>query len=118
MRWPFEDWGADAVFVGHDHVYERLLVDQNGDGDKIPFFITGAGGRSLYGFGAPAAGSAVRYNDDFGTMIVEAADDSVNFKFLSINKAHGAAGLIDDYTITRTGTVEKATWGLIKALYR
>ncbi len=46
MRWPFEDWGADAVFAGHDHVYERLLADQNKDGKAIPYFTTGAGGRA------------------------------------------------------------------------
>ena len=26
MRWPFETWGADIVFAGHDHVYERSRV--------------------------------------------------------------------------------------------
>lgn len=27
MRWPFGDWGANAVLAGHVHVYERLLID-------------------------------------------------------------------------------------------
>src|SRR5262249_29155524 len=22
MRWPFHEWGAEAVFTGHDHTYE------------------------------------------------------------------------------------------------
>ena len=27
MQWPFAAWGAQAVLTGHDHTYERLLVD-------------------------------------------------------------------------------------------
>ncbi len=27
MRWPFGEWGATAVLAGHDHVYERVVVD-------------------------------------------------------------------------------------------
>jgi hypothetical protein len=118
MRWPFEDWGADAVFAGHDHLYERLMVDQNKDGKTIPYVVTGAGGRDLYNFGTPLAESVVRYNSDFGAMIVEATDKYMNFKFYSINTSHGTAGLVDDYTITRNRTVEEATWGMIKALYQ
>ncbi|MEN9563157.1 MAG: hypothetical protein RIR73_1401, partial [Chloroflexota bacterium] len=38
MRWPFKEWGADAVLTGHDHIYERLQV--NG----IPYFVNGIGG--------------------------------------------------------------------------
>ena len=118
MRWPFEDWGADAVFAGHDHVYERLSVDQNKDGKAIPYFIVGAGGRDLYNFGTPLEESVVRYSSDFGAMIVEATDEYMSFKFYSINTSHGTAGLVDDYTITRNRTVEEATWGMIKALYQ
>src|SRR4029450_10472255 len=32
MQWPFESWGATAVLNGHDHDYERILRDDNGDG--------------------------------------------------------------------------------------
>ena len=27
MQWPYEEWGATAVLAGHDHVYERILRD-------------------------------------------------------------------------------------------
>ena len=118
MRWPFEAWGADVAFAGHDHVYERLLVDQNGDGNPIPYLVTGAGGRDLYEFGTPLEESVVRYSSDFGALIVEATDEYMNFKFYSINTSHGTAGLVDDYTITRNRTVEEATWGAIKEIYR
>src|SRR6185503_14372551 len=26
MQWPFKDWGADLVLVGHSHNYERLSI--------------------------------------------------------------------------------------------
>ena len=49
MQWPYEAWGATAVFAGHDHVYERIIrADGNGDGNDFAYFTTGAGGRSLY----------------------------------------------------------------------
>ena len=117
MRWPFEDWGADAVFAGHDHVYERLSVDQNKDGKAIPYFIVGAGGRDLYNFGTPLEESVVRYSSDFGAMIVEATDEYMSFKFYSINPSHGKAGLIDDFKIPRNPTVDEATWGMIKTIF-
>ncbi len=31
LQWPFEAWGADAVIAGHDHTYERILRDDDGD---------------------------------------------------------------------------------------
>jgi tartrate-resistant acid phosphatase type 5 len=117
MRWPFEDWGADAVFAGHDHVYERLAVDQNKDGKTIPYFTTGAGGKSLYDFGPPLAESVVRYSSGYGAMIVEATDEHMSFKFYSINTSHGKAGLVDDFTLPRNPTVEESAWGMIKTLY-
>ncbi|HKQ69905.1 MAG TPA: carbohydrate-binding protein [Polyangiaceae bacterium] len=27
MQWPFKDWGADVVLNGHDHTYERIIVN-------------------------------------------------------------------------------------------
>ena len=37
MRWPFEDWGVDAVISGHVHVYERIFRDDNGDKNLVYF---------------------------------------------------------------------------------
>ena len=96
MQWPYEDWGATAVFAGHDHVYERILKDDNGDSNDIVYFTTGAGGRSLYNFGTPVAGSQVRYNDDYGSMLIEADNSSITFEFCSIT---GGGTLIDTYTV-------------------
>lgn len=96
LQWPFQAWGATAVMAGHDHVYERIL--KNG----FPYFVNGTGGKSLYGFSStPEPGSMVRYNSDYGGMIIEANEDSLNFKFYSIA---GGGTLIDNYTIHASPT--------------
>jgi hypothetical protein len=50
MRWPFEEWGASAVFFGHDHDYERFMLDKNVDGKKIPYVVVGTGGQPSRAF--------------------------------------------------------------------
>jgi len=93
MQWPFGAWGATAVLTGHNHHYERILKG------GFPYFVDGSGGRSLYSFNStPEPGSVVRYNADYGAMLIEANDDSITFNFYSI--AGGGGGtLIDSYTI-------------------
>lgn len=88
MQWPFRDLGIDAVFAAHDHSYERIIVD------GLVYFVDGLGGKSKYNFGNPVPGSQVRYNDNYGAMLVETYSDSINFKFININ-----SDLIDSYTI-------------------
>jgi hypothetical protein len=65
MQWPFSEWGADVVFSGHDHTYER--ISRNG----ILYFVNGIGGKSKYDFLNIVEGSQVRYNEDYGAMLVE-----------------------------------------------
>ena len=79
MQWPFEDWGADAVLSGHDHDYERLQIG------GIPYFVNGLGGNSIYRFDTILPQSKVRYNDDFGAMLVEADDNSITYKFIAVD---------------------------------
>ena len=50
MRWPFESWGADVVFAGHDHVYERSKVG------GIRHITVGLSGNEHTPFGAPDPG--------------------------------------------------------------
>ncbi len=88
MQWPFKNWGATAVIAGHDHTYERLIVDD------LLYFVNGLGGKSKYSFSNPIPGSQVRYNSDYGAMLVEANQDSITFKFYS-----RANDLIDTYTL-------------------
>ena len=79
MQWPYDEWGADAVFSGDDHVYERIVHD------GLAYFVSGLGGRSMYGFDPPVEGSEVRYADEFGVLIVEACDSRLVFEFHSVS---------------------------------
>ena len=79
MQWPFAELGIDAVFTGHDHVYERIQKDTN-------YFVVGTGGgTSLYEFFPPYVdGSNLRYNDNYGALFVIVSDDVATFNYFSI----------------------------------
>lgn len=77
VQWPFAEWGASVVLSGHDHTYERFLV--NG----FPYFVNGLGGRSLYNFNFSIPESQVRFNQDYGAMFVEANPQTLTFKFIT-----------------------------------
>lgn len=91
MRWPFREWGVDAVLCGHDHYYERLVVD------GLVYFINGAGGGGLYSFGEIAEGSQKRFNAAYGAMLVTMDTDRIVFEFYTVGSV-----LIDRYELTQT----------------
>lgn len=91
MQWPFEAWGASAVLSGHSHQYERLQIG------KIPFFINGVGGASLSQLDVPVAGSQVRFNSDYGAMLVTVDATSINFQFVSRKGV-----IVDTFTLRST----------------
>lgn len=77
LQWPFEAWGADAVFAGHDHTYERIHVG------GIPYFVAGLGGAGWYSFGAtPVRGSQVRYNGGYGAMSIAVSLTDITYEFV------------------------------------
>lgn len=78
LQWPYAAWGADAVLSGHDHVYERLMVD------GIPYIVNGSGGAKLYEFGTPAPGSQSRYNELHGALLVIVDQDDLVMQFWSV----------------------------------
>jgi len=90
MQWPFAVWGADIVFSGHDHTYERLHRE------GILYFVNGLGGNSKYSFSEVIEGSQIRYNDDYGAMLVEADEEMVLLKF--INRQNE---VIDEYQLDK-----------------
>lgn len=77
---PYASWGADVVFNGHEHNYER--ISRNG----ILYFIVGSGGRSHYcdinpnGF---VQGSEYFNCSDYGALIVDADATKAQFRFFS-----------------------------------
>ena len=90
MRWPFRDWGATAVLAGHDHVYERLIID------NFPYFINGLGGTSRYQFIFEIPGSQVRYKDKHGAIIIDANSNLITFQFITYD-----GEVIDTYSIVK-----------------
>ena len=77
MRWPFAEWGASVVLAGHDHIYERLLID------GIPYFTNGVGGGAIYSFPSVSEGSQMHYNADYGAMLVTADAGQMTFQFIN-----------------------------------
>lgn len=63
MRWDFGSMGADAVFSGHEHNYQRWT------NKEIPYVITGHGGAPLNGYDNPNP-NQLKYDDPprFGAM--------------------------------------------------
>ena len=76
-RWPYREWGATAVLAGHDHTYERLIVD------GLPYFVNGLGGGAIYYFNIILEDSQVRFNGDYGAMLVEANSQEITFQFIT-----------------------------------
>jgi tartrate-resistant acid phosphatase type 5 len=88
FQWPFAEWGADLVLAGHDHVYERIVAD------GMTYVVDGSGGKDLYGFDDPVAGSRVRFDSDFGALFLTASDRTLSGEFWS------AAGVrVDRFTL-------------------
>ena len=89
MRWPFKKWGVNAVMSGHEHVYERLIL--NG----VTYFVNGLGGKSTGSFGAAVSGSQKRYSSNYGALFAYEYNDSLIFQFINTT-----GNLIDKYKLT------------------
>ena len=91
MQWTFAAWGADVVFAGHDHTYER--ISPPGD---ILYFVNGLGGKSIYDFPGDVVGSQVQYNGDYGAMLVDVFIGKIRFQFVNRNGV-----VIDDFSLVK-----------------
>ena len=109
MQWDFQAWGADAALSGHDHTYERIVL--NG----FPYFVNGLGGAEIYSFNTPVTGSMLRYNGDHGAMLIEATDTQITFRF------YNRTGTLKDEYILKTTFADVAknywAWSSIEKLY-
>ncbi|HEV8454985.1 MAG TPA: hypothetical protein VGQ24_08850, partial [Gemmatimonadales bacterium] len=82
-----------AVLAGHDHDYERLLIQ------GFPYFVIGTGGANLRTFARVVEGSQRRVEGNYGAVLVTARTDSLSFQFYT-----RAGELKDSYTMTRSMT--------------
>ncbi|MDX8482331.1 metallophosphoesterase [Mesorhizobium sp. VK24D] len=89
MRWPFEQWGVNAVFAGHQHNYYRENRDDNGDGVYLPYTTTGLGG----------SGKTV---PDVGANLVTVTDQGMLIEFYKVSAFNGTTAtpmLVDSYFV-------------------
>lgn len=88
-QWDFSE--MDVVFSGHDHLYERLVVD------GVNYVVNGLGGQTKYSFAAEAVdGSVVRYNSAHGAGRLIATPTKLVWEFWNV---YGA--LIDTFTLEK-----------------
>ena len=98
---PFQQWGADAVLAGHDHLYERLRVT-DAEQNQMLYFVNGLAGSGIYPFRQRATGSERRYNDTHGAIRVTVTDEEAMFEFLVLEPSEdGSNGgtLFDSITL-------------------
>lgn len=75
----FTRYRVQAVFAGHDHVYERTKPQQG-----IQYFITGAGGKCRAGdIDMKSECRAASYDLDNSFMLIEADEREMSFKSIS-----------------------------------
>lgn len=90
MQWPFKEWGADVVLAGHEHLYERLLVND------LLYITNGLGGHNaVYAFENIVPESQFRYNGSHGSLRITATSQSLFIEFININ-----GELVDSVTLS------------------
>jgi hypothetical protein len=77
MRWPFAAMGIGLVLNGHEHTYERFVID------GVTYVVDGLGGAGRYGFGKPLEGSMARYAADWGALRLDITTDTLHGEFMS-----------------------------------
>ena len=74
----FERYGVNAVFAGHEHVYERMKIQNN-----IDYFVLGNSGKLMSNDFRGGGDRLVGYDKDRGFMVVEIAEDQLYFQTIS-----------------------------------
>lgn len=94
----FKEYGVNAVWYGHEHVYERLKQQQG-----IYFFLEGESGQLRYhNIRSSCDLDAVRFDTDRSFMLVEIDGDQMYFETVSRTGA-----VIDSGTLTLQAKSQK-----------
>jgi hypothetical protein len=76
--WNFQNLpGLTAVLSGHNHNMERLEFG------GIPWFVTGAGGNSLYTISSVDPSSVFRNDTQWGFLLIDANAGGITFRFVN-----------------------------------
>jgi 3',5'-cyclic AMP phosphodiesterase CpdA len=92
----FIKYGVDAVFSGHDHVYERVIPQKG-----IYYFTEGSSGQLRNGDLARTSMTNKGFDTDRTFMLIEIAGDEMYFETLS-----RAGDAVDSGTIKKTARAE------------
>lgn len=100
MRWPFKEWGADAVLAGHEHFYAR--VEDNKENTPVYLICGSSGSDEHYPCDAHPL-DAKRYkficdNVHFGAIKVHASANKVVFEYYAVEEP---AHPVDVYVINK-----------------
>jgi 3',5'-cyclic AMP phosphodiesterase CpdA len=88
----FVRYGVNAVFSGHDHIYERTIPQQG-----IQYFVTGAGGDARRGdVNLRSPFRAASYDEDNHFMLIEAEHEQLSFQAIS------ETGKVVDHGVIKT----------------
>jgi 3',5'-cyclic AMP phosphodiesterase CpdA len=82
-------YGVNAVFSGHDHVYERSKPQKG-----ITYFVEGASGELASGDVRRSATTAASFDRDHTFMLVEVAGNEMSFEALSRTGQRVDSGVI------------------------
>jgi hypothetical protein len=93
----FVDGGVDAVFSGHEHIYERVEPQRG-----ILYFITGGAGSLRPGDAGQSGAIARAYDRDYHFMLAEITGDGLFFQ--AINRV----GVTIDAGVLRQATADTA----------
>ena len=95
MRYPFHEWNVDLVLSGHQHVYERMEVE------NVTYVINGLGGHhwryEIEHCKVVVEGSRRRYNAAHGVMYGAINMDEMALSFYSVEEEGGL--LIDEFIL-------------------
>jgi len=85
----FLKYGVNAVFSGHDHIYERITPQKG-----IYYFVSGAAGQLRQGDLRRSAMTAAGFDTDYSFMLVEIAGNTLSFQAVSRTGAVVDAGTL------------------------
>jgi hypothetical protein len=88
MQWPFKAWGASLVLAGHNHHYERLLVD------GLTYIVNGVGGSELTRVTKPSTNTQFLYAADYGALLLTASHNTLTGQFFT-----RSGQLIDSFSL-------------------
>ncbi len=97
----FIKYGVNAVFAGHDHVYERVKPE-NG----INYFTEGAAGQLRYGDLKNTGMTDAGFDKDQSFMLIEVAGDDLYFQTVT-----RTGNTVDSGMIAKKAGVQSATAG-------